>query len=669
MSKSILTTKVAKGIQHKNCAGGKSNWHWLYKHPVEFSKNNHTRSKTTLGASVPTRETLHGEIRAHSSGSPRTAAAGPAKAPLARPSPWRLVEHYRLLPRAPNRPPPVRWRRPPRFVGPRPYDARQVHRSEGDMQADLVFHGGPVFAGGEPRPDQVAVRDARIVALGDDVREMIGPRTEVVDLRGRLLLPGFQDAHIHAVMGGVELGQCDLTGTTDVVEYLRRVAAYAEAHPDDGWIVGGGWAMESFEGGVPAGELLDRVVPDRPVYLLNRDHHAAWVNTRALEIAGITADTPDPPNGRIDRLPGGTPIGALQEGAMDLVKVPATTAEARLAGLLRAQRLLHSLGITAWQDAMVCATNGYDDISDAYLSAAGSGALTATVVGALWWDRERGAEQIPELAAKRDRLTIGRLRCDTVKLMLDGIAENFTAAMTEPYRDGCGCVTTNRGFSFIDPALLPAYVSELDALDFQTHFHALGDQAVRNALDAVEAARRANGTRDTRPHLAHLQVVHPQDVPRFAEWGATATMQPYWAAHEPQMDELTIPFLDPALAARQYPFGDLVRAGARLAGGSDWPVSTPDPLQGIHVAVNRVHHGDDAAGFLPDQALDLRTAVRAYTAGSAYVNRLDDTGDIRPGFRADLVVLDRDIFDAPPVEIGDARVAMTFVDGRLVHEA
>jgi hypothetical protein len=354
---------------------------------------------------------------------------------------------------------------------------------------------------------------------------------------------------------------------------------------------------------------------------------------------------------------------------MDLVTVPPTTAAERLGGLLRAQGLLHALGITAWQDAMVCATNGYDDISDAYLSAARAGTLTATVVGALWWDRDLGAEQIPGLVAKREAFTVGRLRCDAVKMMLDGIAENFTAAMTEPYRDSCGCATANRGLSFIDPELLPAYVSELDSLGFQPHFHALGDRAVRHALDAVEAARRANGPRDTRPHLAHLQVVHPRDVPRFAELGAVANMQPYWASHEPQMDELTIPFLAPALAGWQYPFGDLHRAGARLAGGSDWPVSTPDPLQGMHVAVNRAHHEEDYDAFLPEQALDLATALTAYTSGSAFVNHLDDTGSIRPGYRADLVVLDRDIVAAPAAEIGDARVDLTFVDGRAVYES
>jgi predicted amidohydrolase YtcJ len=536
------------------------------------------------------------------------------------------------------------------------------------MHADLLFHGGKIFGTGHTA---CAVRGGRIVVTGSDgdLRHLAGPRTEVVGLRGRLLLPGFQDAHVHAVMGGVELGQCDLTGTTDLAEYERRITAYAEARPGAEWILGGGWAMESFPGGVPDKAFLDRLVPGRPVFLINRDHHAAWVNSRALELAGITRDTIDPATGRIDRDPDGSPKGALQEGAMDLVEVPATTPGERLEGLRRAERLLLSLGVTAWQDAMVCAANGYPDVSDAYLRAARTGSLTATVVGALWWDRDRGAEQIPDLVARRERFTTGRLRCDAVKLMLDGIAENFTAAMTEPYRDACGCATANRGLSFIDPRALPGYVTALDALGFQTHFHALGDRAVRDALDAVRAARQANGHRDTRPHLAHLQVVHPDDVPRFARLGATANIQPYWAAHEPQMDELTIPFLDPALAGRQYPFGDLHRAGARLAGGSDWPVTTPDPLQAIHVAVNRVHHGDDAAGFLPAQALEVGTALTAYTAGSAYVNHLDDTGQLRPGFRADLIVLDRDLLTTPPAEIGDARVELTFVDGRLAYEA
>ncbi|MFJ6564188.1 amidohydrolase [Streptomyces sp. NPDC091412] len=542
-------------------------------------------------------------------------------------------------------------------------------------KADLVFTRGPVHTGdpARTRASSLAVTGDRITAVGhDEVRELIGPRTEVVDLSGKLLLPGFQDSHIHAVYGGMELAECDLSGTVGVDEYLRRIREFADAHPDSGWITGGGWSMESFEGGLPTRQLLDSVVPDRPVYLVNRDHHGAWANTRALELAGVTRDTPDPDDGRIEREGDGTPSGVLQEGATGLVArlVPAKTAADRLDGLLRAQRLLHSLGITGWQDALLGEFNGQPDPSDAYLTAAREGTLTARVNGALWWDRGRGSDQIPELVSRRAELSHGRFRAGSVKIMQDGIAENFTAAMTSPYLDGCGCATANNGLSFVDPVALRSYVTELDALDFQVHFHALGDRAVREALDAIEAARTANGRRATRHHLAHLQVVHPDDVPRFARLGAIANIQPLWAAHEPQMDELTIPFLGPERAARQYPFGSLLRAGATLAAGSDWSVSSPDPLAGIHVAVNRMQPGaTDGRVFLPEQRLDLATAVAAYTAGSAHVNGLDDTGTLRPGHLADLVVVDRDIFTAPAEEIHTARVLRTYVGAALVHSA
>ncbi|MFJ6381719.1 amidohydrolase [Kitasatospora sp. NPDC092039] len=542
-------------------------------------------------------------------------------------------------------------------------------------QADLVFTHGPVHTGdaARTRASGLAVVGERIAAVGhDEVRELIGPGTEVVDLTGKLLLPGFQDAHIHAVGGGAELASCDLTGTVGVADYLARVRAYAEANPELEWITGSGWSMESFEGGLPTRQLLDSVVPDRPVYLTNRDHHGAWANTRALELAGLTADTPDPADGRIERDADGTPSGTLQEGATALVArlLPPTTEADRLDGLLRAQRLLHSLGITGWQDALLGEFNGMADPSTAYLAAARSGALTARVTGALWWDRDRGAEQIPELVRRREELSHGRFRAGSVKIMQDGIAENFTAAMTTPYLDGCGCATANSGLSFVDPAALRGYVTELDALDFQVHFHALGDRAVREALDAVEAARTANGRRGTRHHLAHLQVVHPDDLPRFARLGAVANIQPLWAAHEPQMDELTIPFLGPERAAWQYPFGALQRAGATLAAGSDWPVSSPDPLEGLHVAVNRMEPGaTDGRVFLPEQRLDLASAIAAYTAGSAHVNGHDDAGVLAAGRLADLVVLDRDILTGPPEEIASARVLRTYVGGELVHAA
>ncbi|MFF2041482.1 amidohydrolase [Kitasatospora sp. NPDC058170] len=542
-------------------------------------------------------------------------------------------------------------------------------------KADLVFTNGPVHTGdpARTRATSLAVTGERITAVGhDEVRELIGPGTEVVDLAGRLLIPGFQDAHVHAVYGGTELAECDLSETVGVSDYLRRVAEFAAAHPDRSWITGSGWSLESFDGGLPTRQLLDSVVADRPVYLLNRDHHGAWANTRALELAGLTGETPDPADGRIEREPDGTPSGMLQEGATALVSrhVPPTSAADRLAGLLRAQRLLHSLGITGWQDALLGEFNGQPDPSDAYLAAARAGTLTARVIGALWWDRARGAEQIPELIARREELNAGRFRAGAVKIMQDGIAENFTAALSSPYLDGCGCATANSGLSFVDPDALRGFVTELDALDFQVHFHALGDRAVREALDAVEAARAANGHRGTRHHLAHLQVVHPGDLPRFARLGAIANIQPLWAAHEPQMDELTIPFLGPERAAWQYPFGDLLRAGATLAAGSDWPVSSPDPLAGIHVAVNRMEpEATDGRVFLPEQRLDLATAIAAYTAGSAHVNGFDDAGSLRAGHLADLVVLDRDVFAAPAAEIASAGVEQTYVGGRLVYSA
>ncbi|MFF3950339.1 amidohydrolase [Streptomyces sp. NPDC001902] len=542
--------------------------------------------------------------------------------------------------------------------------------------ADLVLTGGPVHTV-DPvlgRATSVAVRDGRIAAVGHgEVRELIGPGTEVVDLAGKMLLPGFQDAHVHPLGAGIELGQCHLAEAHEAREYLRLVRAYADGHPGAEWITGGGWSLDAFPGGTPTAALLDGVVADRPVFLPNRDHHGAWVNSRALELAGITRDTPDPADGRIERDADGNPTGMLQEGALHLVGrlLPPVTPGERTAALLRAQRVLHSLGVTAWQDAIVGDYANMTDPVSAYHALIADGVLTARVVGALWWDRARGAEQIPELVERRAAVSRGRFRATSVKIMQDGIAENGTAALLGPYLTACGCASVNSGISFVDPAALAKHVTDLDALSFQVHFHALGDRAVREALDAVAAARSANGFRDTRHHLAHLQVVHPDDVARFRALGATANVQALWAAHEPQMDELTLPFLGPERAAWQYPFGDLLRSGATLAAGSDWPVSSPDPFQALHVAVNRrtPDAPDGTPVFLPEQRVDLAAAIAAYTAGSAYVNHLDDTGTVTPGKLADLVVLDRDPFAGPPAEIAATRVLQTFVGGQRVYAA
>ena len=554
-------------------------------------------------------------------------------------------------------------------------DTPPRRRTPAARVAETVFLG-TAFTADPVRPftDAVAVTDGRIVAIGaDDVRGHSGPGTEVVRVDG-LLLPGFQDAHVHPVQGGVERLHCDLSGLAGPGEYLQRVADYAaQHHPDRTWITGGGWAGAHFSGGTPLREDLDRVTQGRPALLVSRDHHGAWVSSRALELAGITATTPDPPDGRIERDRDGTPTGTLHEGAVALVGrlLPPTSDRELEEALLLAQDYLHSLGITAWQDAIVGDYAGHRDPSGAYRRLDEDGRLTARVVGALWWDRDRGADQVDDLRDRRARLTGRRFHATSVKIMQDGVPENGSAAMLDPYLDGRGGTTTNRGNSYVEAATLREHVTGLDAAGFQVHVHAIGDRAVREALDAVAEARRHNGLTDNRHHIAHVQVVHPDDVPRFAEVGAAATIQPLWAAYDQQMLRLTLPVLGEERARRQYPFGDLHRTGAVLAGGSDWPVSTPDPMAGIHVAVNRtlppaLAEGDDRP-FLPDQAIDLATALTAYTAGSAYVNHLDDTGTLTLGALADVVVLDRDPFEQPATEIADCRVLQTWVGGDLVY--
>lgn len=540
--------------------------------------------------------------------------------------------------------------------------------------ADLVLRGAPVYRGGRWDGDCLAVREGRIAAIGsyDDVAPLVVGGTAVRDLTGLWLLPGFHDAHVHPVQAGLEMNQCDLTGTTDVADYLARIARYAAAEPERPWVTGGGWSMDSFPGGVPTADLLDSVCPDRPVYLPNRDHHSAWVNTRALEVAGVHAGTPDPRDGRVERHPDGRPSGALHEGAMALVGrvVPPPGAGELRHALLTAQAHLHSFGIVGWQDALVGTGLGMPDTLPTYLAAHRAGELTAKVVLALWWDRHRGLEQLPELVERRRRAAEVGVRAGSVKVMLDGVCETRTASMLDPYRDADGTPTANHGLSFIAPRDLARYVAALDAEDFQVHVHALGDRAVRDSLDAIEHAAAVNGRRGNRHHLAHVQVVAPADVTRFAELDVTANCQPSWACHEEVLDVLTLPFLSDRARSQQYVFGSLLRAGARLAAGSDWPVSSPDPLEGIHVAVHRTAPGTDAEPLIEEEAVGVTEALAAYTTGSTFVNRLEgSSGRLQVGHAADIAVVDSDLLGAWHADIAGVRVSATYVDGREVYRA
>lgn len=532
--------------------------------------------------------------------------------------------------------------------------------------ADLLFTGGAVhtMVPGLPTMAAVAVREGRITAVGRDLRELAGPGTEIVDLHGKALVPGFQDAHTHPIFAGHNLVHCDVSGADNADEALVMIKAYARAQPADEWIIGGGWSAEWFRDGTPAKELLDSAVPDRPAVLINRDLRGSWANSPALARAGVDRRTPDPPDGRIERTADGTPQGTLHDGAVHLVGriAPRPTLERQLKGLLKAQAHLHALGVTAWQDAVVGEHHSYPDPYDVYLRAAHDGSLTARVTGALCWDPERGDEQLCDLLDRRARGVVGRFAATSVKLVQGGEPTTSTTGLTDPYSAGPG---PRRGHPFIDPPELEAYVTELDAFGFQIHFHAIGDRAIHESLNALSAAFETNGPNDHRHHFAHLHVVRPADLPRFAALGVVANIQPLWAGHEPEVDA---PFLGPERAFWQYPWADLHKAGAKLAAGSDWPVSGPNPLEGLHIAVNRAKPGGAEPCFLPTQCLALPTALAAHTSGSAYVNHLDDcTGAIEDGRYADLVVLDRDPFAVPPDEIGYIQVEQTFIEGKRVY--
>lgn len=527
--------------------------------------------------------------------------------------------------------------------------------------ADLTIRNARIFTGASTIEGSVSMSKGRIAGVGEGVGDPIAG-TEVIDASGALVTPGFTDAHVHTATSGLDKLRLNFDDCSSSAEAIAAVGQYADDHPDDEWLLGAGWSQAWFERGCPNAKSLDQVIGDRPAIFMNRDGHGAWVSSRALQIAGIDATTPDPADGRIERLRDGTPQGTLQEGAVTLVDkhAPNDTLAELEAGLLRGQSELLSYGITGWQDAAVMPV-----VQEAYLNVARSGKLIGDVVGALWWDRHRGLEQVANLVERRKDSAPG-FRPTSVKLMLDGVAENYTASILDSYLDLDGKATGNRGVDFIDPEELKTIVIELDRNGFQCHFHALGDRAVRQALDAVEAAKTANGSSDHRHHLAHLQFVHPDDRSRFVELGAVANAQPLWACNDDYQVDLTQPFITEERYTWQYPFGSIAATGAVLAMGSDWNVSTADVMKEIQVAITRQSpEGNPPLGI--EERLTPEQSLRAFTWGSAFVNHSEsERGTIEVGKVADLVVLDHD----PLVDgtFGEASVKFTIAAGRPVYE-
>jgi predicted amidohydrolase YtcJ len=538
--------------------------------------------------------------------------------------------------------------------------------------ADLVLTGGAVYTMDAPRSwaEAVAVRDGRIVAVGPDAsaRAFVGPKTRVVPLRGRFVLPAFQDAHIHPVSGGLELGQCDLNDLATKEAILDRVRTCAAAEKKL-WIVGRGWPLPAFPDANPTRDLLDAVVPDRPVLLSAADGHSIWANSKALELAGITAATPDPPNGRIERDPSGAPTGTLREAAQRLFDkaVPEVTLPEYVLGLRRALDLLNRYGITAVYEANTGkGPKGGRFILESYRAAERSGFLTLRVRASLGTDPTRGPEQVDDLVRLRQEFASPLVHPVAAKIFADGVIEARTAAMLESYDDRPG----QRGEPRFGDAALDALVARLVASDFAVHVHAIGDRAVRMTLDAFEASRKASADRGLRHQIAHLQVVEPKDVPRFRALGVIANFEPLWAYADSYVRDLTWPALGPARSKRMYPIADLARSGAVLSFGSDWDVSSANPLEGIQVAMTRqaLEARERTEPLLPEQAIDLPTALAAYTIGAAYANGFEkETGSLEVGKSADLVVLSENLFALDPHEIASARVLLTLFEGKAVY--
>ncbi|MCI0603435.1 amidohydrolase [bacterium] len=543
-------------------------------------------------------------------------------------------------------------------------------------KADTVLRHGKIYTMDAARSwaESVAIKDGRIVYVGDDagLTPWIGDKTKTIELSGRFVLPGFIDSHAHPVEAGVGLKQCDLLPYNTKEEVLKAVRDYVASHPKDPWILGSGWQLPVFPDANPQKEWLDEIVSDRPVFLYAMDGHSAWANSKALEMAGVTKDTPDPEAGRIERNQKGEPSGALRESAADLVSkvAPKTGIEEKIEGLRAAVKILNQFGITGFQDASVSVeerggTHVYSEVDR-------QGLLTVRVIGAMYADPSGSLEdvlkQVERYKTLRAQYKNGKhFHATAVKIFSDGVIESRTAALLEPYLNQ----GKNAGELNWPPEKLNPFVELLDREKFQIHIHAIGDRGIRVALDAIEAAEKKNGLRDRRPLMAHIELIDPQDIPRFAKLSVIPNFQPLWAYEDEYIKDLTVPQLGKERSRWLYPINSVASKGARLAMGSDWPVSSANPLDGIEVAVRRTDFDESEENpFIPEERITLESALAAYTIGSAYANFRDkEVGSIENGKLADLIVLSQNLFDIPPHQINETKVVLTLFEGKEVYRA
>jgi len=536
--------------------------------------------------------------------------------------------------------------------------------------ADLILTNARIYTVNPQQKwaEAIAVRDGKIIEVGDKIKvdSLRGPSTKVIDGGGRLVLPGFTDCHIHFMDGSLGLTQVDLNGATTVPEVQKRVKEYADSHPDEPWILGMGWIYPTFgPTALPNKKILDDIVADRPVFLIAYDGHTSWANSKALELAGIDRRTPDPRNGIIVRDANGEATGALKESAGDLVavKAPKPTRGQRIGALRKGMHEANRVGLVRVHSA------GQDfEYLDLYDELRKSGDLTVRFYIAYFLDPPGLDNQARQaIEAARHKYNDEWISAGSVKTMLDGVVEPHTAAMLAPYTDD----PSVSGKLFWNPDQYKATIAELDSRGLQIFTHAIGDRAVRLALDSYANAAAVNHTRDARPRIEHIETINAQDIDRFGKLGVIASMQPLHSYPDDDTLNVWARNIGPDRASRAWVWRSIQQKGGALAFGSDWPVVTLNPWPGVQTAVTRqTSEGEPAGGFVPQQRLSLEDTIRAYTLGAAFAGRREKTeGSIEPGKLADLIVLDRDLFRIEPSEINKTEVLLTMVGGKVVYRS
>jgi predicted amidohydrolase YtcJ len=540
-----------------------------------------------------------------------------------------------------------------------------------DGPVDLIVVNGRVYTGNDDAPvaEAVAVQGNKILQVGTtrEIQRLRRPQTLVIDADGGSVLPGFNDAHAHLLSGGLSLDQVNLLDARTLADVERTVRRWAAANPDREWVRGRGWLYEPFPGGLPTRQLLDQLVPDRPAYLTSYDGHTGWANSRALRLAHITKQTPPPANGMIVKdSRTGEPTGVLKESAMQLMAplLPRPTHDEQVAALRAAMTEAHRRGITSVQNAGISA----DELA-LYEHLRRERALEIRVYAAITVSPDITSAELDALDTLLEQYSDDPLfKSGAAKIMADGVIETYTAALLAPYTTR----PQTRGEPRMSQTTLDTLVADLDRRGWQVMVHAIGDRTIRMALDAFEeaAARNPEPERGRRHRVEHIETVDPSDIPRFAQLGVAASMQPYHGDPDPGQMSVWLANVGPERAARAWASASIARSGGRLAFGSDWPVASMDPLLGLHVAVNRTSlDGKPDGGWTPSERLSLFQAVNAYTRDAAWAS-FDEhrKGVIERDMLADLVVLSKDIFALPPARLTDAVVAVTIFDGRVVYQ-